>query len=226
MRSIRMLSVAILATTGLVAVGVTTEAANAASGDLSVQHSHVMKYEKFSAAGTLSTHVARTVKLQYRNDSGDPWTTKASVTSSGSGFFYFTDVSTSRTRYFRYYAPSTDTLPKIVGNSKKITVISQTGSAYISPFEIFYYCPDSNTNQTVYAVATFYPARAGRPVSLTSPNGANISRNMDAKGHVVLPFNIQKTSGTYSVVVTADAWNGAAAKSASPTSIKVYYFCF
>src|SRR4051794_17231595 len=126
MRSIRMLAAAILATSGLVAAGVTTEAANAASSkDLLVAHAHVMKYEKFAAWGTMSTPAVRTVKLQYKTHTGDPWTTKATITSAADGHFSFYPVSTSKSRYWRYYAPATASFSSIKGNSKRVYVVAQ-----------------------------------------------------------------------------------------------------
>jgi len=228
MRSIRMLSAAVLAASGLIAVGVTTEAANAASSkDLNVNHTQVMKLETFTASGRVSTNDARTVKLQYRNDSDDPWTTKSTKTSNASGYFSFS-VTTGRTRYYRYYAPKNGSDLSIKGNSRKVTVVPQTASAYISPSELTYFCASPGVNQTVYAVAKFSPARPGRDVSFTSPNGTPIEGTQDSKGHVVMPFNITKPAGKYSIAVTAEAYLGASAVSAPTTSIQVNHlsiFC-
>ncbi len=125
MKPIRMLCAAILALTGLVAVGLTTEAANAASSkDLTVNYTKVMKSETFYAYGNMSTHVARTVKLQYRNHDYGPWTTKTTMTSASNGYFEFSP-STTKTRYWRYYAPATASFASIKGNSRKVTVVAQ-----------------------------------------------------------------------------------------------------
>ena len=227
MRSIRLLSAAILAATGLIAVGVTTQTANAASlNDLNVTYSKVMTLEKFQAYGTVSSHTARVVKLQYRNKTTDPWTTKSTKTSSGSGSFSF-DVATGKTRYYRFYAPKSGSFPKISGNSRKVTVVAQTATAYVTPNPVYYYFCETHADTTLDAVVSLYPSRLGRNVSFTTPNGVSRNGTSDGSGHVNIPFNINKTSGDYYITVTAQSFNNSAAKSAAPTKILVRhrYFC-
>lgn len=207
MRSIRMLSAALLATVGLVAVGVTTEAANAASSkDLKVSYSKVMKSEQFRAYGTMSTHAARTVKLQYRNHDYGPWTTKSTITSDSNGSFQFFPTTT-KTRYWRYYAPATGSFAKIVGNSRKISVVSQRVSIEVIRAT---QCHFAGPTSDVTVVYDFYPARPGRSVAFAS-SAVDTSDWEDNNGKVSFRFNPGFTDGTYDAVATAAAYNDAAA---------------
>jgi len=220
MKSIRLFTAAAMAAAGLVVAGAATESASAAvSKDLTTTYSSVIAGEKFSLAGHVQA--SRTVKLQYRSKTTDPWTTKSTpVTSSASGNFAFTNLTTTKTRYYRFYAPATGGYSKILGNSKKITVVSQKVGSYLTPNPIYFYTDGGSVNETVHAVITIYPARE-RSVKFTTPNGANITVYTDSKGHAVAPFNLNKGAGTYSIVPVVQAANGAPAKSGSPASIVV-----
>lgn len=223
MRSIRMLTAALLSVAGLVAIGATTESASASSLSLTASHSTVMKFETFTLSGKLITPKVRTVKLQYK--SGDKWVDKTSKSTNADGSFYFSTY-TGVTRIYRYYAPKSGTSATIIGSPKKITLVVQKVTAYISPNPVAYFCAAPNFNGTVNAVVTVTPARGGRGITFTTPNGVlENSANFDGHGHAVVPFNLTKVAGTYKVTVTADAYNGASATStATPASITVNHY--
>ena len=222
MRSIRMLTAALLSVVGLVAVGATTQSASASSLVLTTPYSSVMKFENFTLSGKLITPKVRTVKLQYK--SGDKWVDKASKSTFSDGSFYFTTL-TGATRYYRYYAPKSGSSPTIIGSSKKITLVAQKVTAYIAPNPVTYYCEAVNFNDTINAVITVTPARPNRSVRFTTPNGVLRTGQTDAHGHVVVPFNLTKTTGIYKTTVTADAYNNASAQSTvTPASVEVKYY--
>lgn len=216
MRSVRLLTAALLSVVGLVAVGATTQSASANSLVMTSTYSSVMKYENFTLSGKVLTPKVRTIKLQYK--SGTKWVDKMSKTTFGDGSFYF-NTFTGATRYYRYYAPKSGTSAAIVGNTKKITLVAQKVTAYITPNPVVYYC-STNYVGTVNMVITAYPARAGRGVTFMTPNGVEENEgSTDAHGHAVVPFAINKQEGTYKVTATVDANNGASAASAAPASI-------
>ena len=212
MKPVRMLCAAVLALTGVAAVGLTTEAANAASSkDLSVTYTKVIKNEKFSAYGRIATHNSRTVKLQYRDHTDDSWKTLESQKSSGLGYFEFTP-STSRTRYFRYYVPAGGGDPKISGYSRKITVVAQKVTFFaVTPS---FQC--SNVNQVdVTMFAHFYPVRPYRSVHFTT-NVGNKDTYEDAKGNAAVTFYPGSSTFTFDGKATANQENSAAAKTSAP----------
>lgn len=207
MKPIRMLCAAILATSGLVAAGVTTEAANAASTkDLQTSYSKVVANEKFWAYGTMATHVVRPVKLQVRTHTDDPWTTKATVNSNSAGSFEFF-TSTSKSRYFRYYAPASGGFSKITGYSKRITVVSQkvTSASLVHQNACHFGSSGTGTSNDVTFYAKFYPARPGREVKLLTSTAGTISDYQDSNGEVAIRFNPGNNNGSYSAVGTAQA---------------------
>lgn len=166
MRSVRLLAASILAGTGLVAVGATTESANAAGSlNLNVPYSSVVKLERIDATGTLPTATARPIKLQYRNRTTDPWLTLKVSESASDGAFYFF-FNTGRTRYFRYYAPASGGKPSIKGNQRKITVVPQK----VQFFAVSAYCSGNGDNLVTY-MADFYPSRPGRAVKFKTALG-------------------------------------------------------
>jgi hypothetical protein len=219
MNPVRLLCAAILALTGLVAVGLTTETANAASSkDLNVTYTKVIKNEKFSAYGRLATHNIRTVKLQYRDDVDDAWKTLSTQKSSSLGYFEFSP-STSRTRYFRYYVPAGGGDPKISGNSRKITVVSQKVTFFaVTPS---FQC--SNVNQeNVTMFAHFYPVRPYRSVHFTT-NVGTLQAYQDAKGNAAVTFYPGASVFTFAGKATTDQENSAAAKSSAPFTYRQSY---
>jgi len=211
MRSIRLLGAAILSSAALIAVGVTTEAANAASSrDLNVSYSKVIKYEKFSAFGTLSTHKIRTVKLQYRNHTDDSWTTKSTQQSSLSGNFEFA-LTTSRSRYYRFYAPPSGGDPAISGYSRKVTVVAQSVTFFaVTPS---FQCSNDAGNITMFA--HFYPARPYRSVHFAT-FGVSRQAYQDGKGNAAVNFYPGTADYSFPAVATTDPANGAPAKSSAP----------
>lgn len=222
MRSVRLLTAALLSVVGLVAVGATTQSASANSLVMTSTYSSVMKYENFTLSGKVLTPKVRTIKLQYK--SGTKWVDKMSKTTFGDGSFYF-NTFTGATRYYRYYAPKSGTSAAIVGNTKKITLVTQKVTAYHTPNPVTYYCDDTTFNGTVNAVVTVTPARAGRVVRFATPNGVTRTGETDAHGHVVVPFTLTKSIGIYKTAVTADAYNGASAQSTvTPASVEVKHY--
>lgn len=212
MRTVRLFSAAILAVSGLIAVGATTESANAASSkDLSVSHTHVMKSEGFSAYGRVSSHTVRTVKLQYRNHNHGAWKTKTTVKSIAGGYFEFY-LSTSKTRYYRYYASKSGSSAKIVGHSRKVAVVAQS-------VKFFAVTPNSQcanlSHQNVTMMAEFYPARPGREVRFATNTGV-VTAYQDGNGVASVNFAPGNTVFSYKAVATAQPADGAGAKS-SPT---------
>jgi len=219
MRSIRLLGAAILSSAALISVGVTTEAANAASSrDLNVSYSKVIKYEKFSAYGRVSTHNIRTVKLQYRNHTDDPWTTKSTQKSSSLGYFEFT-LTTSRTRYYRFYVPAGGGASAIYGYSEKVTVVPQSVTFFaVTPS---FQC--SNVNQeNVTMFAHFYPARPYRSVHF-STNVGSLQAYQDAKGNAAVNFYPGSNTFTFAGVATTDQENSAPSKSSAPFTYRQSY---
>ena len=219
MKPVRLLCAAILALTGLVVVGLTTEAANAASSrDLNVTYTKVIKNEKFSAYGRLGTHDSRTVRLQYRNHTDESWKTLMSQKSSSLGYFEFTP-STSRTRYFRYYVPAGGGHPPINGYAKKVTVVSQSVTFFaVTPS---FQC--SNVNQeNVTMFAHFYPARPYRSVHFTT-NVGSIQTYQDAKGNAVVNFDPGLSTFVFGGIATTDQENSAAPKSSTPFTYRQSY---
>jgi len=204
-----MIAAAMLATAGLVAVGATTQAANATTKDLSASYINVMKYETFRLKGTVSTHNARPVWLQYRDGKTGSWKTKTKGMSSVSGNFSFYP-STYKTRYFRYYAPGSGGKASIVGNAKKITVVSQKVTVQVVRQTQCHF--GVNATSDVTFVYTFYPARAGRSVNFGS-SALDTSDYTDSKGRVSFRFNPGTTNGTYDAAATAEAYEGAASLS-------------
>ena len=217
MRSVRILGAAILATTGLIAVGVTTQAANAVgSKNLTASYTKVMKSEEFVLRGGLSTPVVRTVKLQYRNQNSGGWTTKLSTSSNASGRFAFFP-SSKKTRYWRYYAPATDSLGSIKGNSIKISVVAQK----VQSIDVVRHTQchfGSSATENVTVVYDFYPSRPGRIVGFSS-SSIDTSGAEDVSGKVQFTFNPGTTDGTFDAVGTAQAIAGAS----SLVSKKVHY---
>ena len=214
MKPVRLLCAAILALTGLVTVGLTTEAANAAdSKDLSVNFNKVMKSEHFFAYGNLSTHVARSVRLQYRNQNSGPWTTATSGTSASDGYFGF-EPSTTKTRYWRYYAPATATLDSIKGNSRKITVVAQKieSITVVRKTQCHF---GANPTSDVTVLIDFYPNRVGRQVDFGS-SAIDATDYEDSSGKVSFRFNPGTTNGTYDAAATAEGYYGASSIS-TPT---------
>ncbi|KRC64740.1 hypothetical protein ASE12_08140 [Aeromicrobium sp. Root236] len=201
-----MIVAALVATTGLVAVGLTTEAANATTKDLTVSHSSVMKYETFVVSGTVSTHDARAVWLQYRDGKTGSWKTKTKGASIAGGAFKFFP-STYKTRYFRYYAPGSGGEASIIGNAKKITVVSQKVTVQVIRQTQCHF--GSSPTSDVTFVYTFYPARAGRTVDFGS-TALDASDYTDAKGRVAFRFNPGTTNGTFDGAATAETFSGAA----------------
>lgn len=228
MKSVRLITATLLATAGLVAVGTTQATAATGSTSLTVQYgAKVIKNEQFDVSGQLKTRYERQVKLQYKK--GSAWKSLTSATaSSTTGRFTFKDVTTSATRTYRFYAPASEgngdeSGKKIVGKAKKVTVVSQKGSGYVNPYPATYFDlgGSSHFNDTVYAVLSFSPARPGRAVSFTTPNGAPASGVQDSRGNVVIPFTLSKTEGSYPFTAKAAAKAGAAAKSTAPIIAKV-----
>ena len=205
MRSIRMIVAALVATTGFVAVGLTTEAANATTKDLTVSHSSVMKYETIRVDGRVSTFNDRPVWLQYRDGKTGSWKTKTKGMSSGSGYFTFFP-STYKTRYFRYYAPPSGGKASIKGNAKKLTVVSQKVTVQVVRQTQCHF--GINPTSDVTFVYTFYPARAGRTVDFgsTAFDGSDWT---DSKGRVAFRFNPGTTNGTFDGAATAQEYNSA-----------------
>jgi hypothetical protein len=216
MRSVRLLNAALLSVVGIDSV--TSESASANSLVLTASHSSVMKYEHFTLSGKLLMPKIRTVKLQYK--SGDTWIDKASMLTVPDGSFEF-DTFTGGSRTYRYYAPRSGTSATIIGAAKTISVVSQKVTAYLTPNPLSYSCADPGVDETVNAVVTVSPIRAGREISFISPNGALATGETDGHGHVVIPFNLTKAAGIYSVTVTAGTYNGASAASAAPASVEV-----
>lgn len=211
MRSVRLLAASILAGTGLVAIGATSQSANAAGSlNLNVAYTSVIKLEVITATGTLPTANARPIKLQYRNKTSDPWQTLKVSESVSDGYFYFT-FTTGKTRYFRYYAPAFGGQPSIKGNSRKLTVVAQK----IQFFAVSAYC-DGNGHNLVTMMADFYPARPGRAVRFTTPLGERYS-GQDSNGiaSVVVNTGPDVIIGASSVA-TAVLQKGAPAFSSAP----------
>jgi hypothetical protein len=202
MRTARLLTATILAATGLVAIGATTEAANASTKDLKASHTHVMKSETFKLSGGMSTHVARAVKLQYRNHSSDAWTTKSTTTSGSGGTFAFFP-STTKTRFWRYYSPATASLASIKGNSLKVSVVSQKVQSITVIRQTQCHLGALPTSD-VTVVYDFYPSRVGRLVDFGS-SAIDTSDYEDASGKVAFTFNPGTTNGTFDAVATAEA---------------------
>lgn len=224
MRSMRLFLAATVAATGLVAGGTIQAAQAASTKDLTAQYGgKVIKGELFQLYGKTKTHIERQVKLQYKK--GDTWKTSSisATTNASDGSFTFNGVKTSVTRKYRYVAPATEGHGKIVGNAKKVTVVKQTATGYVTPYPAYYYfLINDHFDGTVNVVLTFTPARLDRQVTFTTPNGVDIDEAyQDSKGHVVVPFNLNKPSGTYPFVVKTVAKNGAAAKSTAPIKAKV-----
>jgi hypothetical protein len=213
MRTVRLLTAAILATTGLVVVGVTTEAAQAAgSKNLSISPSSPMKNETFATYGTLTTAIARPVKIQFK--SGSHWNTLGTVTSASNGSFE-RSTHTGSSRTYRYLAPkvkiSGHTYAAITGSSKHVTLATQT----VKTFFVTPYSQCTIFAGDVTAVAQFSPARPGRAVTFTT-HGGPVTGYEDAKGNVAVTFDPGSSAFSYSAVATAETANGAAAKSSLP----------
>lgn len=222
MRSIRMLTAAVLAASGLVAVGLTTESAQAAgSKNLTVQYSKVIKDEVFSITGTLTTPVQRQVKLQYRYKSKGAWSTAKSTTSNSGGFFSFS-TKTTKSRYYRFYAPASNGNAKITGNAKKVSVVKQSVTYYqIHNRTQCQFIGDSSSFDDFTVVAQFSPARPGRVVKLTTTKYGNFSGYQDGEGievFTVHPGNVRQ-SADFTVITTSA--NGAPAKYAGTKTTKL-----
>ncbi|MDR7087736.1 hypothetical protein J2X11_002575 [Aeromicrobium panaciterrae] len=217
MRAIRLLLLALFAFT---AIAIVVEPANAAgSKTLQIYHPKPMKNEDFSAYGTLTTPVARQVKLQYRNKNSGSWTTTLSTTSSTYGTFEMVTHS-SRSRYYRYYAPSTTVgghaYAKIVGYSKHVVLASQKVEyAALTPNFV---CDYDTGPLTVFV--DFSPGRQGRDVSFATPDGT-FFRKEDANGRVTFTYTPLQGVGTYHVTATAFAYEGAAGKSTSDLQFSI-----
>jgi hypothetical protein len=206
-----MLGATILATTGLIAVGVTTEAANASSKDLTATYTHVMKSEHFALYGSMSTHVTRAVKLQYRNHNSGAWTTKYSDTTASNGSFYF-DLTTTKTRYWRYYAPATNTLASIKGNSLKVSLVSQKVVSIQVTRKTQCHVGNPSATKDVTFEYRFYPARVGRIVSFGSSH-ITTQDEEDNTGRVVFKFNPGvATDGTFGAAATAQGYYGSSSQ--------------
>ncbi|MDR7087739.1 hypothetical protein J2X11_002578 [Aeromicrobium panaciterrae] len=221
MRALRLLGVAILAISGFVVVGSTTGGAGAADSSkyLTAQfHAKVMANEEFTLAGNVKTHFERLVRLQYK--SGDTWKTIRTVTEAADGDgFEFTLVTTSKTRYYRYYAPSTtgsggESGAKIVGYAKKVTVVSQKATYFgLTPSQ---QCTDDIHNVTLYA--QFYPARPGRQVVVETHTGPKFGPQ-DRRGSVAITFNPGTSIiSEYNLQAKAQPLAGASAKFSGPVS--------
>lgn len=211
MRSPRLLTAVLLTLAGVAFAGATVDSASAApSKDLTIRHPHPMKNEYFTAYGELSTNPDRPIKLQTL--SGSTWKTVVNDTTHYQGEFAFS-TRTSKNRTYRFYAPAVTingkSYQKVVGNPKKVTLASQSGSAVVIPYAI---C-DYNTTRAIAVVAHFSPARVGRTVTLRS-NGHSITGSTDPKGNVILdePEADNSNIGANYVKVTASSYDGSAAK--------------
>ncbi|MCW2751767.1 MAG: hypothetical protein JWR83_2877 [Aeromicrobium sp.] len=210
MRTVRLLIAAIMAVTGLVAVGATTEAANASSKDLVVNHVRVMKNEALDAYGRLGTHLVRRVWLQYRYHTDDAWKTLSATSSDVNGNYNFYSAYSSTTRYYRYYAPASAGHPSITGNAKKISVVAQK-------VNLFFITPSTQcqgSSGSVTAVASFYPARSGRIVTFTSNTGTKFGYE-DSMGNVAVTFSPGSAAFSFASVATATPFQGASPKNSS-----------
>jgi hypothetical protein len=209
MRLVRLLSATLLALAGLVAVGATTESAQAAgSKDLSIPYDgKVIKNESIYAEGQLPTSDDRPVKLQYRSSSKGAWKTYKADSSYLGGYFEF-QLNTSKTRYWRYYAPKSGALAKIVGNSRKVTVVSQK----VQSITVHNARQCRSTPQPITVVVDFYPSRNGRYVTFTY-NGDQTQNSEDFDGVSAFTFTPPNdgAGGSFSIKATADALYGAAA---------------
>jgi hypothetical protein len=218
MRTIRLLSTTLLAVTGLIAVGATTQSANAAgSKSLSIAHTLVVKGEQTSVFGTVTSGDARTVKLQYRNQDSGSWTTKTTTTSQGDGDFEL-PISTSRTRYWRYYAPSGAGHSAIYGNSLKVKVVEQKVQLFVVSFDN----PCINLTNDVTVVADFYPARQGRNVAFATNKGLK-SDEQDENGVAVIHYDASGGVANFDMKAAAVEYHGIPVKT---TVAKPYNLVF
>lgn len=208
MRSVRLLSAAMLVITGLVIAGTTTSASAAGSKDLSFLYgAKFIKNEVTYAEGRLSTPDERPVWLQYK--SGKTWKTKTKTSTwSGSDGYFEVHISTTKSRYWRFVAPAHNGLKKIVGNARKVTIVKQKVQSII--IHNAKQCRAFPSEITV--IVDFYPSRVGRPVTFAF-NGNSIQGNEDLDGKAKLEFTPPNdgAGGTFSLKATADAIYGMAA---------------
>lgn len=204
MRTIRLLTAAVLTVTALV-VGVTTEAAQAASTSktLTATPAKPMAGESLSLYGRTYGNAVRKIRLQYRN--GSTWTNVVTRTSASDGSFSFT-VTAAKSRTYRYYADKTATLAAVAGTPRYVPVAPQAVTDILV----------SNAKQcvdypeTITVLVRFTPARVGRDVVLTTPQG-DIEGNEDFDGIATFQFTPVTGAGSYQVQATAEEFDGAPA---------------
>ena len=196
----------------LVAVGATTQSANAAGPlDVYFDYPNAVVGEQIHVAGRIPTPKIRTVKLQYRTGTSGAWTTKLMTKSDALGYFDFSTKDT-KTHYWRYTVPAGGGLPAIVGIAKRLPVVTQK----VEYFGVTYDC-DNNGNNIVTAWADYFPARAGRVVSFVTPEGTQTD-NQDSRGIARVTVTTTDT-GQRSLQATALAFKGMAAKSTPAVSV-------
>lgn len=217
MRTTRLLSATLLTAATLAAVGATTGTAHAAgSTNLTVQYGgKVLKNEQFDVSGQLTRALERQVKLQYR--SGDSWKTKATTTSNAdSGSFFFSNVTTSKTRTYRYYAPATEGAKKVVGTARKVSVVSQKVTKFaVSDASQCRYVFDDSAFAPMTIFAQFYPARPGRGVTVVTEKYGTLNGFQDRAGIEAFTISPGTTKQSSTFQARTVAANGAAAKYSS-----------
>lgn len=203
MRSVRLLCAAIMSVSALVAVGAATQSAQAAGPlDIYFEYPNALVKEEIDASGTLPTPKERTVRLQYRTGTSGAWTTKLTTKSASNGYFFFSTTDT-KTHYWRYTVPAGGGLPAIVGNAKRLPVVTQK----VEYFAVTFDC-DNNGNNIVTAWADFYPARQNRAVVFTTPEGDRTDYQ-DSRG-IARVNVVTSDQGQQSLKARAMAYNGAA----------------
>ncbi len=220
MKRLRTLIAALLALSGLAAVGSVTaaEATTPTAVYQEVFPGNPMPGERFYATWNLSTTFARETRLQTR--SGDSWKTITTGAANGGGITTFS-VHSSKTRDYRVYVPravrSGRTYPSFSSSAKTLRVFPQTATGFAVPYEG---CPSLEIDPTITFAAQFLPARAGRTVTFTQrqegthpvhPVGTGVT---DTKGRVIVTVPIADTSySDKQTVARAEGYNGSAAKS-------------
>ncbi|KAA1397365.1 hypothetical protein [Aeromicrobium ginsengisoli] len=214
MRAVRALCAVALSAAALVAAGAATQSASAAGAlDIFFQYPNAIKGEHISPSGTIPSGGVRTVKLQYRSGTTGVWTTKLTTKSAPNGYFYFQTTDT-RTHYWRYVVPAGGGKPAITGTPKKLPVVSQK----VEYFGVTRSC-DNTGHNIVSAWADFFPARQGRPVKFSTPEG---DRTVVQDGRGVAHMDVV-TDGGGTVVVhgTALVFDAAPAKSTGNASVSL-----
>lgn len=212
MRSVRLLCAAIMSAAALVAVGATTQSASAAGPlDVYFDYPNAVVGEQIQVAGRIPTPKIRTVKLQYRTGTSGAWTTKLTTKSDVQGYFSFTTKDT-KTHYWRYTVPAGGGLPAIVGIPKRLPVVTQK----VEYFAVTHDC-DNDGHSIVTAWADFFPARAGRVVSFTTPEGTKTDYQ-DSRGIARVTVATTDT-GLRPLQATALAFQGMAAKATTTKSV-------